>query len=366
MPKLRNNEISIAFDMGGCPNRCKHCWIGHLKNKKIDIEKIKEIVNEFRNYKINKDDSTYFNKIFVSSWFREPDYLPNYKELYDLEEELSDEVKRFELMSVWRIARDKDYVKWAKDIGTQKCQITFFGLEENTDYFAGRKGTFKDNLIATDRLIEEGIVPRWQLFLNEENKGELQAFTKLIEDLKLEERVKAIGKEFEVFVYLPAPYGEAFNLEDIRPKADILDSIPTYLKEKTLKYFNSKDIKAILGYEEKELLPKLLENNDSLSEYPFILSFMITSDLEVYCNAGEVVPWWSLGNLNYDSVEKIMDNYINNASLGLKLMYEVPISKLAKECGNLDGKSIYTEEDLIMKYIHMYGENLHENGELLK
>ncbi len=204
------------------------------------------------------------------------------------------------------------------------------------------------------------------MFLNEENKGELQAFTKLIEDLKLEDRVKAIGKEFEVFVYLPAPYGEAFNLENIRPKANILDSIPTYLKEKTLKYFNSKDIKAILGYEEKELLPKLLENNDSLSEYPFILSFMITSDLEVYCNAGEVVPWWSLGNLNYDSVEKIMDNYINNASLGLKLMYEVPISKLAKECGNLDGISIYTEEDLIMKYIHMYGENLHENGELLK
>lgn len=263
-------------------------------------------------------------------------------------------------MSVWRIARDKDYVKWAKDIGTEKCQITFFGLEENTDYFAGRKGAFKDNLIATDRLIEEGIVPRWQLFLNEKNKGELQAFTKLIEDLKFEDRVKSMGKEFEFFAYLPAPYGEAFNLESIRPKADIVDFIPKYLKDKTLKHCNAKDMKEILGYEESKLLPKLLENNDSLNDYPFILSLMITSDFEVYCNAGEVVPWWSLGNLNKDSVKTIMDNYINNASLGLKLMYEVPISELAKECGNIDGRSIYTEEDLIMKYIHMYGEKLYK------
>lgn len=67
MPKLRNDEISIAFDMGGCPNRCRHCWIGHLKNKKIDIDRIKDIVNELRHYKLTEDDKPYFNKVFVST-----------------------------------------------------------------------------------------------------------------------------------------------------------------------------------------------------------------------------------------------------------------------------------------------------------
>lgn len=241
-------------------------------------------------------------------------------------------------------------------MGTEKCQITFFGLEENTDYFVGRAGAFKDNLIATEKLIEEGIVPRWQLFLNEKNKDELTEFAKLVEDLNLERKVQNLGKEFEIYVNIPAPDGEAFNLEDIRPKEDIFSLIPKYLKNKTLKHYNVKDMKEILGYKEKDLLPILLEDDSCLNDYPFILSLMITSDLDVYCNAGELMPWWCLGNLNSDSVENIMYNYTNNKPLGLKLMYETPISKLSKEFGDINGEKIYNKEDLIRKYIRMYGE----------
>ncbi len=356
MPKFKNNDIAITFDMGGCPNRCKHCWIGHLSNKKMDVKKVKDIVSEFRKYKLEDTNKPYFTKIIVNTWFREPDYLPNYKELYNLEEELGDEAIRFELMSIWRIARDEIYTKWAKSIGIEKCQITFFGLEENTDYFAGRTGTFKDNLIATERLIEEGMVPRWQLFLNEKNKHELNDFVNLVEDLNLENKVKSMGKEFEIYVYIPAPDGEAFNLENIRPKEDIFSLIPEYLKNKTLKYFNAKDMKEVLGYKEKELLPILLDDNSCLNDYPPMLSLMITSDLDVYCNAGELMPWWCLGNLSSDSLESVMDNYINNKPLGLKLIYDTPISKISKEFGDVNGEKIYTKEGLIRKYIRMYGE----------
>lgn len=360
MPIFRNNHIAITFDMGGCPNRCKHCWIGRLNNKKMDMKMVKDIVNKFREYKFGDMNSPYFEKIIVNTWFREPDYLPNYKELYDLEKELGDEVARFELMSIWRIARDEEYTKWAKSIGTEKCQITFFGLEENTDYFAGRRGAFKDNLIATEKLIEEGIVPRWQLFLNEKNKHELADFVKIMEKLDLENKVRSIGKEFEIYVYIPAPDGEAFNLEDIRPKEDIFSFIPPYLKNKTLKHFKVKDMEEVLGYKEKDLLPILLDDNGCLNDYPSILSLMVTSDLDVYCNAGELMPWWCLGNLGSDSVESVMDNYINNKPLGLKLMYETPISKMAEEFGDRNGEKIYVKEDLIRKYIRMYGEKYND------
>lgn len=125
MPKLHTKELAICFDMGGCPNRCKHCWIGHIQCSKTEINEVKGIVNEFRNYKLYGESSPYFEKIVVNTWFREPDYLPNYKELYELEKELGDEAKRFELMSIWRIARDTEYPKWIKSIGIEKCQITF-------------------------------------------------------------------------------------------------------------------------------------------------------------------------------------------------------------------------------------------------
>lgn len=358
MPKLHSKELAISFDIGGCPNRCKHCWLGHIHCSKIDINEIKNIVNKFRDYKLGGQTNPFFENLVVNTWFREPDYLPNYKELYELEKEIGDEPKRFELMSIWRIARDIEYPKWAKSIGIDKCQITFFGLEENTDFFTGRKGAFKDNLIATERLIEAGITPRWQLFLNEKNKYELDRFVELIEQLKLEEKVKNLGNEFEVFVNLPAPDGEAFNIENLRPKLDILELIPKYLVDKTIKHFNVKDMRDVLGYEENEILPKLLENKKPLNEYPDIFALMITSDLDVYSNVGEIKPWWCLGNIKEDGIDRIMNNYINNVPPGLKFVYEMQIADLASKYGDREGRCLYLEEDLIRRYIRMSGEDI--------
>ena len=356
MPKLHSKELAICFDMGGCPNRCKHCWIGYIHCSKTEINEVKGIVNEFRNYKLEGESSPYFENIVVNTWFREPDYLPNYKELYELEKELGDEAKRFELMSIWRIARDTEYPKWIKSIGIEKCQITFFGLEENTDFFTGRKGAFKDNLIATERLLEAGIMPRWQLFLSEKNKLELNEFVNLIEERDLEERVKNLGKEFEVYVYVPSPDGEAFNIENLRPTSDIIELIPKYLVDKTMKYFNITDIKEVLGYEENEILPKLLECSNSFDEYPDIFALMITSNLDVYSNAGELKPWWCLGNIKTDGIDTIMNNYINNVPLGLKLVYDTKVADLANKYGNREGKCLYSEEALIRRYIRISGE----------
>jgi hypothetical protein len=26
---MPDDDIGLAFDMHGCPNRCRHCWLGH-------------------------------------------------------------------------------------------------------------------------------------------------------------------------------------------------------------------------------------------------------------------------------------------------------------------------------------------------
>jgi len=64
----------------------------------------------------------YFTPLCFSSWYREPDYAPNYREPYELERELSDDnASRFELLSVWRLARDPGYAAWASEVGTEAC-----------------------------------------------------------------------------------------------------------------------------------------------------------------------------------------------------------------------------------------------------
>ena len=32
---MKTNNLTILADMYGCPNRCKHCWLGHMPNRKM-------------------------------------------------------------------------------------------------------------------------------------------------------------------------------------------------------------------------------------------------------------------------------------------------------------------------------------------
>ena len=40
MAKFYNNKLSLAFDIYGCPQRCKHCWIGAPCDSKMDKEEV--------------------------------------------------------------------------------------------------------------------------------------------------------------------------------------------------------------------------------------------------------------------------------------------------------------------------------------
>ena len=42
-----NKKLTLVVDMNGCPNRCKHCWIGHMTNKKMDDNVDRWLVDYF-------------------------------------------------------------------------------------------------------------------------------------------------------------------------------------------------------------------------------------------------------------------------------------------------------------------------------
>ena len=294
----------------------------------------------------------------VQTWYREPDFAPHYRRLWELEQELSDSGKalRFELASIWRLARDPDYAQWLKSLGTQTVQITFFGLEANTDYFTRRPGAFRDSLVATERLLAQGIFPRWQLFLTQHCLGELEEFVGLIQSLELDRRVEGLGGEFSVFVNTPAPEGEAFDIEHLRPTTKAIDIIPTYLKEKTVKHFNAPDIHTALGKAEAQWLKELRDRQEPYASMPQILAFMVTPSLEVYSNIGETRSWWSLGNLRTDGIDVIMQRFAGDAVPGLYAMFHIPIAQLAKRYGREDSPLLYTRSDLIRRWLHLWGE----------
>jgi len=358
MPQFRSRQIGVMVDMAGCPNRCRHCWLGNPPNRRISEETLRWVVRQFRRWVRPGENAPFAEKIAVMTWYREPDYAPNYRELWGLEQELSDEgeARRFELLSIWRLARDESYARWAREIGTKACQITFFGLEENTDYFTRRRGAFRDSLLATERLLAAGIRPRWQLFLTTRAIPELESFVALIHSLELDRRVQALGHEFQVFCHTPGPDGEAFHIEHLRPAIDVLAAIPEYLAEKTRQHFHAATLEECLGRAERDWMPELLQDGAPYAKVPDTLAFMVTPELDVYSNIAEPMPWWQLGNLKTDGLDHIMHCFEHDEVPGLYANFHVPVSELAQAYGRRDSQHLYTRVDLISRWLRMWGE----------
>jgi hypothetical protein len=342
--------------MAGCPNRCRHCWLGHTPNRRVPEETLREVVRAFRRWTRPAQDRLFFERISVATWYREPDFSPHYRRLWELEQELSDEgaAVRFELLSIWRLAHDATYAGWARQIGTQACQISLFGLQENTDWFCQRRGAFRDCLLATERTIEAGIRPRWQVFLTKRLVPELDALVALVDELDLERRVRALGHDFELFLHGASPDGAAYEIEDLRPTVDVLDAIPDYLAEKTCAYQKKEGLADCLGRAEADWLPELLRWDAPMAEMPPTLVFMVTPELDVYCNLGEPTPGWRLGNLRADGLDALLARFERDETPGLQAMFHVPVSELAAAYGRPDSRLLYEREDLIVRWIKQW------------
>ena len=355
MPSLKDRTIGVAVDLHGCPNRCRHCWLGSGPNKKLPRDVLREAANAFWNWKRQGEDEPWFERVYVSASYREPDYSDDYKELHELEAELSRaKPRRYELLSIWRLARDPEYALWAKEVGPKVCQISFFGMEEVNDYFFRRRGAFEDNVKATERLLEVGMIPRWQIFLTRPGLPELEGLMGLVSGMRLRERVADMGAEFDVFCHDPGPTGEAFHLEGIRIEESDLSLGPKELMESSEKHFGGK-----IGWEtEGGLVEKVLGGMTIPLSEPDELWFFINSALDVFANYEELTPAWRLGNFRSDILDVIIEAFENDKPPGLWARYHVSDIGLAEQFGRRDSKKLYGPADLKSRWLHLYAETV--------
>jgi MoaA/NifB/PqqE/SkfB family radical SAM enzyme len=343
------NKLALTFDMAGCPNRCRHCWLGGFPNGSMSADEVREWTRQFREWR--GEDGGGIGELSVSTWWREPDYRDDYRELWELERELSSPgcAERFELLSIWRLARDESYAPWAATLPPKSCQISFAGMEENTDWFTRRRGSFRDSLLATERLIDAGLSPRWQLFMTKRALGEQDEFLRLMRELRLKERCAAFGGRFEMFVNTAAPDGNSYELEDIRLDEDDLPNISPEL------IAQSRDGWAPLGTPERDLVAHYAGVHTPPRFYPPIKALAVTAGWDVYPNNAEPAPWWRLGNLKRNGVDAVMRAYTHELPPGMVMNRTVPVSELAARHGDVDGRKLYNGEDVVIRWCHQWG-----------
>jgi len=326
--------LDVSVDIAGCPNRCRHCWLGSYKNGNITVDEFRDIAERFKNWR--DENGNPIRELSFTSWYREPDFRDDYRELWQIEQELSSpsRAQRYELLSIWRLARDENYVKWAATLEPKVCQITFFGMEENTDWGTRRKGAFQDNLIATERLLNVGIAPRWQLFITKRCLNELFEFVKLFSDLKLAERCALIGQKFVFFIGGISPEGNGYKLESERIERDDLAFIPAEMISL------SRDGISRLGVPESELYNELINTDSPSNMDASFRSISVNADFDVYPNNAEPTDWWKLGNLKSDGVDAIIEAYRDETPPGMHANRTIPISELARRYANRNSKKL--------------------------
>ena len=330
-------KLSLVVDMYGCPNRCKHCWLGHMPNRKMDDKTDELLVEYFK---------PYFESITYYSWLREPDFCDDYRERWIKDNEISIQEKpmRFELASFYRLVRDKEYVKFLKESGVKKVQLTFFGLEAMTDYYVGRKNAFKELLLATEILLANGSAPRWQAFINEENKYELVKLLDVIDELNLRERCACFGEEFEFFVHEGSCDGENAKLYPIRIQKE---NIP----EKLIPYYCGYD--RIL--EEKECVKLLSENHEKIAfESSDDIVLNISNNLDVYYHYTHMTKPWIIGNILKDDAKELVRKITEGDTYALNTVGNVSYSELAKRYGDTTSTKVFGLGDYKTYLVNRY------------
>ena len=333
--------LSLVVDMNGCPNRCKHCWLGHMPNYKMDETCDEFIINYFK---------PYFENITYYSWLREPDYCKNYKERWIKDNKISINLKpmRFELASFYMIVRDSNYVNFLKEVNVNTVQLTLFGLEDLTDKYVGRKGAYQEIIQATNLLIENNINVRWQAFINEENKEEIVQLLDVIEELKLKERCK----DFKFFVHEGSCDGENSKLYSIRIQKD---NIPQNL----MPYY--------LGYdellEEKECIELLNESNEKVNyEIPNHLVLNISNTYDVYFNFTHISEEWKIGNLKEIDSKELVRRIVEKDTFAYNHM-NITYRELTNKYGDIISTKVFSLGDYKSYLFNQYLKEIYNQGE---
>ena len=324
--KKINKHLNIVLDMHGCPNRCKHCWLGELPNNCLDDEYAEFIVKIFK---------PYFKEVTFYSWLREPDYCNDYKTRWIKDNELSSvKPQRFELASFYKIVRDSEYAKWLKEIGTKKVQLTFFGSEKTTDEFVGRRGAYQELIKASEILKDNDIEPRWQIFIYETNKNEVIELLKIAKEMEIK----------EILVHEGSCDGNNRKLYNIRINKN---NIPDEVKPYYLDYPNilsEKECINILKNDESYFVP---HNNDEIT-------IIITSDLNIYFNFTNPSPVWKIGNIKDDDIDDIVRKIVEEDILALIMARSVRIKDLINLYGDTKSDKVFSVEDYKMFLLNNY------------
>lgn len=314
-------NVTIALDMGGCNKKCKFCTYTRYSKSSMtidDLHLIYELITPFA------------NRVSISSFYKEIDSLPNYAELIEIENKLSDfeNIYRSNKVNIERLAIDKEYFdfinkKYKKE---EIIYIEVFGNRSNHDFFKSKPGHFNQILKGTEILVKNNFKVTWLIYLNKQNISDLN----FLNQKKNELNIDLIYKQSSLVNLAYKNISYRLTKQDLN-KIPVKFNINLGMAEKEI---YSKFIK------KKECLQIDLENINLLIDNLYNIYFMLFNKKIL------------IGNIKKESIINIFDNLVNGDNF-INYLKEKRIDELTKEVGNELGNWIFNEEEYLTYLIEL-------------
>lgn len=197
-------------------------------------------------------------------------------------------------------------------------------------------------------LMANGIAPRWQAFLYEENKEEIVDLLKLSEELRLRERCRALGAEFRFFVHTGSCDGENRKQYDIWIKKE---DIPEALIPFCLNY------ESLLT--ERECCERLRgDTTHWVHHNGNEIVLLISNTCDVFFNFTHMSGEWKIGNLKTDDREELIRRVVEEDIPALSLAGKVTLGELAAGYGNVESGRAFLLNDYKDYLLNRYLEDV--------
>lgn len=185
--------------------------------------------------------------------------------------------------------------------------------------------------------------PRWQFFLTKKILPDIDDLMRLVDRIRIRERVRELSGEFVMFIHPPELDGEGMNLYQLSATLEETDRIPAELVQATKKHFDRDKVWTTEG----ETYAEVMNGPDGALYSPGSdaskLWFLVTCEWNVFTNLGSAKPWWRLGNLRDDSVAALFHRFENDLAPGLDAGSSVPLKTLAERYANPQSRLVVNE-----------------------
>lgn len=345
------NYFTVDFIAVACNNKCRHCY-SKISNptRRLSYRESVALLEE-----INRSTLSEF---VMCPWclMHDPLLIKDWDSLVIYIKEHWAKCKKVDsvVSNLSSVTQDTKIIEKLHKAGIKELQFSFYGIGETHDWFAGRKGAYREIEKAIPILQNAGFTMRPIVWLHSKIGPDLPLLIDKFNhfDMELDQ-----GK-------LPAhiidPVGHQLSHPEDRPTREELIAYANFLPPNIFLWEEGIVVKNVLNGltidgKSKACRMEELSFDKNLTEYEQLINLMCSYTI---LPDGEVYPFWEpacslfrLGNVFIDGMDEIHRRYYNGDYEGRRLLEKLDNSELINIYGIAESTKLYSDpKALIWEY----------------